>query len=105
MQRARLKLPVTPAGSSESGRGLAALQDALAPTKPILIPQGFGLRPVLCRFFICEQLLQFESAFGIRTTFADKKRQRTGAVQKLAPPSAPSNFAQCLGVRPVLWRF
>src|ERR1043166_4251745 len=45
-----LNLSVIPTGLIESGRGLAALQNAIAPAKRARTPPGFGVRPVLCRF-------------------------------------------------------
>src|SRR5947209_3415465 len=46
----RLKLPVSPNGLIQSGRGLAALQNLAEPGRAWTARQRLGVRAVLCRF-------------------------------------------------------
>src|SRR5206468_162393 len=50
LRRPQWKLLVPFTDLIQSGRGLAALQHAVARAKRIVTPPGFGVRPVLCRF-------------------------------------------------------
>src|SRR5438552_5120900 len=53
----RLNPSFTVNDASKSGRGLAALQDALGLSGRLLTPPGLGVRPVLCRFCFHRLLL------------------------------------------------
>src|ERR1043166_257251 len=45
----RLGLSLISTGFVETGRGLAALRDAVTPSKRAATPPGLGVRPILCR--------------------------------------------------------